>query len=213
MRKKHYWNFSCAKNNVKIDLIRRLLTEKNPVKTLLRSFFILTLTFGSAQAETIYVADDVNLSLRDAASMQGKVLKSLPTGTHLTVIGKQSKAEFIHVRLLDGTEGYIKSRYTKNQAPAVDPKDTASKTIALLQSDNAALRTELNALKDSLTPGSSLEKMMPRVFMASPQMQNSSRSRYFHFLRRVYALSKSMLTKDWNISYPFMMQAITALWL
>jgi len=92
--------------------------------------------------------------------MQGKVLKSLPTETPLTVIGKQSKAEFIHVRLLDGTEGYIKSRYTKNQAPAVDPKDTASKTIALLQSDNAALRTELNALKDSLTPGSSLEKSL-----------------------------------------------------
>lgn len=130
------------------------------MKKILSSFFILILTSGLALAETIYVADDLNLSLRDAASMQGKVLKSLPTGTPLTVIGKQSKAEFIHVRLLDGTEGYIKSRYTKNQAPAVDPKDTASKTIALLQSDNAALRTELNALKDSLTPGSSLEKSL-----------------------------------------------------
>jgi SH3 domain protein len=130
------------------------------VKNLLSAFFILIITFGQSQAETVYVADDLNLSLRDAANRRGKVLKSLPTGTPLTVIDKQSKAEFIHVRLIDGTEGYIKSRYTKKQAPVLDPKDAPSKTIALLQSDNAALRTELNTLKESLTPGSSLEKSL-----------------------------------------------------
>ena len=130
------------------------------MKKIISSFFILILTFGSALAETIYVADDLNLALWDAPSVQGKILKSLPTGTPLTVIGKQTKSEFINVRLIDGTEGYIKSRYTKKQAPAIDPKDTASKTIALLQSQNNALITELNKLKDSLTPGTSLEKSL-----------------------------------------------------
>jgi len=130
------------------------------VKTLLSSFFILILTFGPAQAETVYVADDQNLSLRDAASINAKVLKTLPTGTPLTLIDKQSKSEFIHVRLIDGTEGYIKARYINKQPPALDPKDTSSKNMALLQSDNASLRTELNALKDSLTPGTSLEKSL-----------------------------------------------------
>jgi SH3 domain protein len=131
-----------------------------PVKKLLHSFFILMLIFGPAQAETVYVADDLNLSLRNAANVHGKVIKSLPTGTPLTVIDKQGKAEFIHVRLIDGTEGYIKQSYTKKQPPALDPKDASSKAIALLQSENAALRTELNALKNSLTPGSSLEKSL-----------------------------------------------------
>ena len=130
------------------------------MKTLLSSFFILILTFGSAQAETLYVSDDQNLSLRNAASNNAKVLKSLPTGTPLTLIDKQGKSEFIHVRLIDGTEGYIKSKYTKKQPPTLDPKDTSSKTIALLQTDNATLRTELNILKESLTPGSSLEKSL-----------------------------------------------------
>ena len=130
------------------------------MKKILSSFFILIVTFGSANAETVYVADDQNLSLRNAASIYAKALKLLPTGTPLTLIDKQSKGDFIHVRLIDGTEGYIKSRYTKKQPPAIDPKDASSKTIALLQSDNAALRTELNALKDSLTPGSSLEKSL-----------------------------------------------------
>ena len=132
-----------------------------PVKTLPSAFFILLVTLSSAQADTVYVADDQNLSLRNSGGDKGKVLKSLPTGTPLTLIDdKPSKSEFIHVRLIDGTEGYIKSRYTKKQAPALNPKDTASKTLALLQSDNAALRTELNTLKESLTPDSSLEQSL-----------------------------------------------------
>jgi len=61
------------------------------VKKILSAFFILILTFGSAQAETVYVADDQNLSLRDSANINGKVLKSLPTGTPLTLIDKQTK--------------------------------------------------------------------------------------------------------------------------
>ena len=126
------------------------------MKTLLRAFFILTLTFGAAQAETVYVADDQNLSLLDTAGSHGKVLKSLPTGTPLTVLDKPSKAEFIHVRLIDGTEGFIKSRYTKKQAPAIDAKDSSDKTLA----DNAALRAELAALKESLAPNSSPEKSL-----------------------------------------------------
>ncbi len=130
------------------------------MKTLLRAFFILIVTLSSAQAETVYVSDDQNLSLRSSASINAKVLKLLHTGTPLTLTGKQNKSEFVHVRLMDGTEGYIKSRYTKKQPPAIDPKETASKNLTLLQSDNAALRTELNTLKESLTPDSSLEKSL-----------------------------------------------------
>ena len=131
------------------------------MKKIFSSFFILILTSGSALAETVYVADDQNLALRDSANIHGKALKSLPTGTPLTLIDdKPGKSEFIRVRLIDGTEGYIKARYTNKQPPTLDTKDSSGKTIALLQSENAALRTELNTLKDSLTPGSSLEKSL-----------------------------------------------------
>jgi SH3 domain protein len=166
MHKKRYWNFSCAKNNIKI-VINRQLTQKLPVKKIFSAFFILTLTFGStqaetvyktqAQAETIYVGDDLNLSLRSSPSTHGKVLKSLSTGTPLTLIDKSGKSGFIHVRLTDGTEGYIKLRYTKKQPPVIDPKDSAAQALAKLQSDNIVLKTELSAIKD-LTPGSAMEK-------------------------------------------------------
>ncbi len=130
------------------------------MKKSLSVFLILLLNLDFAQAETIYVADDVNLTLRSSPSIHGKALKLLPIGTPLMVIENESKFDFIKVRLLDGTEGHIKLRFTTKQAPVVDPKDTASKTIEQLQSNNAALTTEIRALKDKLTPGSSLEKSL-----------------------------------------------------
>lgn len=134
--------------------------KKLPMNTLLRPLVLLTLTCSLAHAETVYVADDANLVLRNAANNQAKVIQTLPTGTPLTLLDKASKAEFVHVRLADGTEGFIKSKYTKKQPPVFDPKDTASKTITVLQTDNAALKAELSALKTKLTPGSSLEKSL-----------------------------------------------------
>ena len=130
------------------------------MKKLLSAFFILILSLDFAQAETIYVTDDVNLTLRGSPSIHGKALKLLPIGTPLMVIENESKFDFIKVRLMDGTEGHIKSRFTTKQAPIVDPKDSASKSIAQLQSNNATLATEIRALKDKLTPGSSLEKSL-----------------------------------------------------
>jgi SH3 domain protein len=134
--------------------------QKIPVKKLLSACFILLLTLDLAQAETVYVSDDANLTLRSSPSIHGKALKLLPVGTPLTVIENESKFDFIKVRLIDGTEGHIKLRFTTKQAPTIDPKDSASKTIAQLQTNNSELASELNTLKEKLTPGNSLEKSL-----------------------------------------------------
>jgi SH3 domain protein len=118
------------------------------------------MTFGAAQADIVYVADDVNLALRDAASSHGKALKALPTGTALTVAGEPTKTGFIRVRLSDGTEGYIKTRYISKEPPEHDPSDTSSKNVELLRSENTALLAELKTLKDSVTPGTTLEQSL-----------------------------------------------------
>ena len=146
--------------NPRQRIVPLMTLKKLPMKTLIRSIVLLMFTGGLALAETVYVADDANLALRDAANNQAKVIKLLPTGTPLSLLDKTSKAEFVHVRLLDGTEGYMKAKYTKKQPPPFDPKDTASKTISLLQADNTALKAELATLKTTLTPGSSLEKSL-----------------------------------------------------
>ena len=130
------------------------------MKKLLSSFFILILTLGSVNAETLYVNDNQNVTLKNAPTPNGKALKVLSTGTPLKVIEKKGNPDSIKVRLSDGTEGYIKSRSTTTKAPTTGVKDSTDKTVGQLQPDNATLSTDLNNLNETIAPESSLEKAL-----------------------------------------------------
>ncbi|MDD4907405.1 MAG: TIGR04211 family SH3 domain-containing protein, partial [Methylobacter tundripaludum] len=60
----------------------------------------------------------------------------------------------------NGTEGYISTRNTMKEPPGRLQLETATKNINTLQAENNALKAELRALKDSLTPGTSLEQSL-----------------------------------------------------
>jgi SH3 domain protein len=132
------------------------------VKKILSSFFILLVTFGSAQAETVYVTDNLNLSLRSEENNTSKAVKLLATGTPLTVIEENKGTGFSRVRLHDGTEGYIPTRNTMKEPPSRAQLEIANKNLAAIQSENASLKAELNTVKESITPGSTLEQSLAR---------------------------------------------------
>jgi SH3 domain protein len=128
------------------------------VKKIYLSFFILVIAFGSANADILYIADDTNLALRGAANSYGPVIKILATGTSVTVVGEPRNG-FIKVRLIDGTEGFIRSKYTKKEQPEQD-KDTASKNLVLLQNEISTLKAQLETAQKSITPDTPLEKSL-----------------------------------------------------
>jgi SH3 domain protein len=127
---------------------------------IIRSFFILIVTFGSARAETVYVTANLNLTLKSQESMRSTVLQALPIGTPLTVIKENKKSGFTKVRLDNGMEGYIETRHTTKQPPILNQKETSSKIIESLQAENAALKAELATVKSSIKPGTSLEQSL-----------------------------------------------------
>ena len=127
---------------------------------ILRSFIILIVTFGSAQAETVYVTDNLSLSLKSEESMRSKVLQVLPIGTPLTVIKENKKNGFTRVRLDNGMEGYIETRHTTKEPTILNQPETSTKILESLQAENTALKTELATVKKSITPGTSLEQSL-----------------------------------------------------
>lgn len=129
------------------------------MKKIYLSFFILVIAFSSAQADILYVADDINLALRGAANSYGPVIKILSTGTSVTVVG-EPKNGFIKVRLIDGTEGYLRTKYTKKDPPEQDSKDTASKSLVLLQNEISNLKADLETAQKAVTPDTPLEKSL-----------------------------------------------------
>lgn len=114
---------------------------------------------GAAQAETVYVTDNLSLSLRSEANTQANIVKSLPSGTPLTLL-KGGKAGFAHVRAQSGLEGYIQNSHIKKELPAREQLNTVNKLVKSLQAENLSLQAELKIVKDSITPGSSLEKSL-----------------------------------------------------
>jgi SH3 domain protein len=130
------------------------------VKNILRSFFMLALVFGTAQATTVYVTDNLNLSLRSEENNHSKVLKLLATGTPLTVVKENSASGYMRVRLNDGMEGYIPIRNTMKELPSRFQLDTVSKNMLALQSENATLKAEVSTLRESITPGTPLEQSL-----------------------------------------------------
>ena len=129
------------------------------MKKIYLSFFILVIAFGSAHADILYIADDTNLALRGAPNSYGPLIKVLSTGTSVTVVG-EPKNGFIKIRLIDGTEGFIRTKYTKKEPPEQDPKDTSSKNLVLLQNEISTLKGQLELAQKASTPDTPLEKTL-----------------------------------------------------
>lgn len=124
------------------------------------SVFFIGIVAFSVQAKTVYVTDNLSLSLRSEENNQSKSIKLLPTGTPLTVLEENKASGFVRVRTSDGTEGYFPIRSTIDQPPSRLQLDAATKNLAVLQGENALLKAELATAKESITPGTSLEQSL-----------------------------------------------------
>ena len=69
-----------------------------------------------AAAETGYVTDRLMLGLHKAADTSDRPFRSLESGTEFEVLSRDRL--YAHVRLPDGTEGYVKAAYVVYDPPA-----------------------------------------------------------------------------------------------
>ncbi|MDD2863648.1 MAG: TIGR04211 family SH3 domain-containing protein [Methylococcales bacterium] len=129
-------------------------------KILLSALLLASSVAISAPNEVVYVADDYNLTLWSTSNYTGKI-QILPTGSPLTIIGEHPTSNgLIKVKTIDGTEGFIKFKYVKKEAPEHDHDDIAAKNIAALQGQISKLEGELKAAKAVITPGTTLEQSL-----------------------------------------------------
>lgn len=108
---------------------------------------LLLLISGLAAAETAYITDKLDISLRSGESVRHKTVKMLTSGTELTVLGKNPATGYSHVRTTDGTEGYILTRLLQKEPGSPKLVEQSGQKIAQLESENAQLKTELQTLK------------------------------------------------------------------
>ena len=79
-------------------------------------FGLLVLLPVMAAAETGYVTDRLMLGLHQAEDTGDRPFRSLESGTEFEILSRDRL--YAHVRLADGTEGYVKAAYVVYEPPA-----------------------------------------------------------------------------------------------
>ena len=129
---------------------------------------ILSIFFlSTAMAETRYVTDVLEITVRTGKSTDHKIIAMVESGQRVTVL--QDDREWAFVRLADGKEGWVLTRYLTRSEPnqrvlerLQKKHETLTEQVSalteenkFLKEENRVLKSDLDFQKDSLTEMSS----------------------------------------------------------
>lgn len=111
------------------------------MKKIIPSILVLLTSSGLAQAKTGYVTDSVDLPLRSGESERTRIVRMLPNGTPLTILGDNTENGYTYVQASNGAEGFILTRYISYEPGSKTQLELANKKLDALQEENKALKS------------------------------------------------------------------------
>lgn len=111
--------------------------------------FVFLLGSTSAFAETGYITDQLKITLRSGENTTFKVVRMLPSGTAVTILGRNSQTNYAQVRLADGTTGYVLNRMILSERPARERLAEAEQQLVVLRQEPGKLSSQLADLQET----------------------------------------------------------------
>lgn len=147
------------------------------MKNIHRALCILFLS-GSVNAETVYMTDNMDFTLRATENPRGKTITMIPSGTELELLRKNTISGFSKVRTKEGLEGYVITRHTTDLPGSRVQLDQTNKKLASLTEENNILREEIIAIKgnntQALTPNQNLLEERNRATQELKELKEAS---------------------------------------
>lgn len=113
------------------------------------SVLVVLLVAGAAQAQTLYVSDELVITVRTGPSTKNAIVKTIRTGDAVQKLGENDAGDYYRVRVLsDGTEGWALSQY-------LSPKRSAGDRLADAQSQLTAAQGRVKDLEAKVSDLSS----------------------------------------------------------
>ncbi len=119
-----------------------MLTRK-----LLISVCLSILVSGHALAETRYVSDRLEITMRSGKSTSHGIIRMLRSGTQLNVLETDNDSGYSRVRTREGKTGWVLSRFLMKGQAARDKLATAEKKLAELELENNKMATAMETMK------------------------------------------------------------------
>lgn len=116
----------------------------------MKTFAILLLALFSAgvTANTAYVTDQLEITLRTGETTGHRILRMLPTGEKLTVLGTNPQSGYTKVRTATGAEGYVLTRQLVDNPVARDRLAAAEAEVQALKAAPGELSSRLAKLRE-----------------------------------------------------------------
>ncbi len=108
----------------------------------------LILCSASVAAKTAYVTDQLDITLRTGETTSHRILRMLPTGERLEVLGTNPQSGYTKVRTSNGAEGYVLTRQLVDQPVARDRLAEAEAEVASLKAAPGELSSRLANLTE-----------------------------------------------------------------
>ncbi len=110
-------------------------------------YFILILSCHNAIAKSVYITDSMKFNLRSGESSKYRLIKTLPSGTKLTLLSANKKTGYSKVKMSTGAIAYIPTRFTIDKPISRWHLEKANQKLALLQSENQEIKATLAGLQ------------------------------------------------------------------
>lgn len=109
-------------------------------------FFLILVASSAAFAESRYITDRLEVTMRSGESNQHKILRMLRSGAKLELLQTNEESGYSHIRTADGMQGWVITRYLENLPSARDRLAMTEKQLARIKADNKSLSDKLAAL-------------------------------------------------------------------
>ena len=106
-----------------------------------------TMATTAVSAQTVWVSDEFEITLRSGPSTSNAIDRMLKSGTELEVIERDAESGYSHVRTNAGTEGWVLTRYLMNEASAREQLATLTGQLTSANSTGNSLESQLVAIK------------------------------------------------------------------
>lgn len=119
-------------------------------------------TTNNAYAQTRYVNDELVITVRSGESSQHQILRTIKSGTEVELLETHPDTGYARVRLNDGTEGWVLSRYLTRQPIAKTRLDTVRRELQQTQQQKRNLEQTLSQTQQQLQQNEERSAMLQK---------------------------------------------------
>ena len=108
---------------------------------------LVVITLQPVHAESRYVSDRFEITLRTGPNVENKILEMIPSGVRLEIL-TPDEGGYTHVRKPGGEEGYVLSRYLADEPNARDQLASMRRRLSELQQEPGKITGQLSVLRE-----------------------------------------------------------------